>query len=151
MQIILKLERNNSMTKKDNERNPKIVYICSPYRGKSKLDQEQNVLNAKRYGRFALESGYSPIITHLSIAEITDDSNEDERNLGIAADMELLKVCSEIWVFGQPSEGMVLEIQEACRLEINIRWFEEKSCLEFSDEIVGQFIRKYVLPIPPRI
>lgn len=38
-----------------------IVYICSPYSG----DTETNVENARRYSRFAVDSGFLPIAPHL--------------------------------------------------------------------------------------
>ena len=41
-----------------------IVYICSPFAG----DIEGNIANAKRYCRFAVDSGYIPIAVHLPTA-----------------------------------------------------------------------------------
>ena len=38
-----------------------IIYVCSPYAG----DIESNVQAARRYSRFAVESGYIPIAPHL--------------------------------------------------------------------------------------
>ena len=38
-----------------------IVYICSPYAG----DVTATVENARRYSRFAVATGYSPIAPHL--------------------------------------------------------------------------------------
>jgi len=38
-----------------------MVYICSPYAG----NIEENVYNARRYSRFAVEKGYLPITPHL--------------------------------------------------------------------------------------
>lgn len=115
-----------------------IVYICSPYKGENRLEREQNILNAKKYGKFALDSGYVPIITHLSIAELLDDSNEEERLLGIQADKTLLKVCSEIWVFGnKTTNDMKEEIYKAVDLGIRIRCFNE-DCHEYTSVIVQQ-------------
>lgn len=38
-----------------------IVYICSPFSG----DVEDNVNNARRYSRFAVDKGYIPIAPHI--------------------------------------------------------------------------------------
>lgn len=35
-----------------------LVYICSPYAG----DTEANVVNARRYSRHAVDTGYLPVI-----------------------------------------------------------------------------------------
>lgn len=148
-----------------------IVYICSKYRGKTRIEQDFNLVMAKRYGRFAMEKGYVPIITHMNIAELTNDHDQNDRDFGIQASLTLLKVCSQIWIFGQDvSDGMRLEAQEAIREHIPIRWFSTTSSndmiveydtpadllskdiiIEYDDPIVAQLINKYLLPIPPRL
>ena len=57
------------------------VYICSPLGG----NVSANIENAKRYARYALECGMAPFIPHF-YALILDDSNKEERNLGMLAD-----------------------------------------------------------------
>ncbi len=54
------------------------VYICSPLGG----NVSANIENAKRYARYALECGMAPFIPHF-YALILDDSNKEERNLGM--------------------------------------------------------------------
>lgn len=53
------------------------AYICSPLGG----NVSANIENAKRY---ALECGMAPFIPHF-YALILDDSNKEERNLGMLA------------------------------------------------------------------
>lgn len=53
------------------------AYICSPLGG----NVSANIENAKRY---ALEYGMAPFIPHF-YALILDDSNKEERNLGMLA------------------------------------------------------------------
>ena len=48
-----------------------IVYICSPYAG----DIESNTTAARRYCRFAVESGYIPIAPHLLFPQFLNDSD----------------------------------------------------------------------------
>ena len=43
-----------------------IVYICSPYAG----DVTANIENARRYSRFAVDTGYIPIAPHLLFPEV---------------------------------------------------------------------------------
>ena len=39
---------------------------------------------------------------------------------------EMLKLCDELWVFGEPSTGMQAEIDLAKRLGIPVRWKLER-------------------------
>ncbi len=48
---------------------------------------------------------------------------------------ELLKECSELWVFGQPSEGMKEEIELAKRIGIPVRYFN--TVLSVNNETVN--------------
>lgn len=97
-----------------------IVYICSPYSG----DIEQNIINARRYARFAVEKGMIPIVPHLMFPQFMDDSNEAERELALFMDLALLSKCAELWVFGSRiSKGMSIEIQKAQNRHQLIRHF----------------------------
>ena len=57
-----------------------LVYICSPYAGG---DKEQNIANAQRYCRYAVDSGFLPLAPHLYFPQFMDESNKDERETGI--------------------------------------------------------------------
>lgn len=85
----------------------KKVYICSPYRG----DVERNVSNARRYCRLAVDEGCIPIAPHIYFTQFLDDADERQRTTGIEAGIELLLECDEVWVFGEPTEGMRKEIE----------------------------------------
>ena len=97
------------------------VYICSPLGG----NVSANIENAKRYDRYALECGMAPFIPHF-YALILDDSNKEERNLGMLAGLSLLWVCDEVWAFGDEiTEGMKKEILFAEKLNIKVRYISE--------------------------
>ena len=97
-----------------------IVYICSPYSG----DVERNIINARRYARFAVDKGMIPIAPHLMFPQFMDDRNEAERDLAMFMDLALLSKCAEIWVFGSRiSKGMSIEIQKAQARHQPIRHF----------------------------
>lgn len=98
-----------------------IVYICSPYRG----DPEGNAEKARRYCRFAVESGAIPICPHLFFPQFMKE--ETERELAMQMDMVLLAHCRQVWVFGSfLSEGMGAEIAQAKRKKMRIRYFTEE-------------------------
>ena len=93
------------------------TYICSPLGG----NVSANIENAKRYARYAL----APFIPHF-YALILDDSNKEERNLGMLAGLSMLWVCDAVWVFGDElTEGMKTEIRFAEKLNIEVRYISE--------------------------
>ncbi len=100
-----------------------IVYICSPYAG----DIETNVVAASRYSRFAVEKGYIPIAPHLLFPQFLNDSDPNERELGLFFGNAIMSKCSEIWVFGSKiSNGMAAEIKRARWKNYRLRYFTEE-------------------------
>lgn len=97
----------------------KLVYICSPLRG----DYDINIDNATEYSRAAFVKGYIPITPHIYFTRFLNDDNERERCMAMDAGLQLMLMCSEVWVFGldHPSEGMQVEIAHAIRHGIPIR------------------------------
>lgn len=97
-----------------------LVYICSPYAG----DIESNVSTARRFSRFAVDSGYIPIAPHLLFTQFLSDDDPDERQLGLLFGNVLMSKCAEVWVFGNYiSNGMDAEIKRAKRKNYRIRYF----------------------------
>lgn len=92
------------------------VYICSPYRG----NIERNVDDARRYCRMAVDDGFIPVAPHIYFTQFLDDSIENERKAGIEAGIQLMLECDEMWVFGEPTEGMRKEIECARNHEMKI-------------------------------
>lgn len=98
-----------------------LIFVCSPYRG----DTETNTQNARRYCRLVMEQGGIPFAPHLLFTQFLDEENATERKQGLRMGMEMLKLCDELWAFGEPTEGMRMEIAQAeclgisaCRLDI---------------------------------
>lgn len=99
-----------------------IVYICSPYAG----DVEANVKAARRYSRFAVEQDYIPIAPHLLFPQFLDDSDPQERQLGLFFGNAIMSKCAEIRVFGSIiSAGMEAEIKRAGWKGYRLRYFTE--------------------------
>lgn len=97
------------------------VYVASKYKG----DVDANVKATIGYSRDVIEKGYMPVVSHLMYPQILDDNNPKERELGLLFGLALLRVCDEVWVFGEVSEGMALEIKEAKRLQKRIKFIKE--------------------------
>ena len=91
-----------------------LVFVCSPYRG----DMETNTQNARRYCRLVVEQGGIPFAPHLLFTQFLNEDKAVERRRGLRLGMEMLKLCDELWAFGEPTEGMHMEIIQAKRLGI---------------------------------
>lgn len=94
----------------------KKVYICSPLRG----DYVANTAAARGYCREAVDAGHLPVAPHIYLTQFLDDDKPEERRLGLELGQQLLKDCDELWVYGEPSEGMKAEIELAKKLGIGI-------------------------------
>lgn len=98
-----------------------MYYICSRYRG-SKDRVAKHIEYAKALTREALLYDHCAIAPHLYITDCLDDSDPEERKIGLEAALEILKRC-DVMAVGQRfgiSEGMAAEIAEAKRLKIPI-------------------------------
>ena len=97
-----------------------IVYICSPLSG----DMDANQEAARRYCRYAVDSGYIPLAPHIYFPQFMSDRNPRERDLAMFMDIVLLSKCSELLVFGETiSKGMAMEISKAQHKGQTIRYF----------------------------
>ncbi len=106
-----------------------IVYVCSPFSG----DVVTNVANARRYCRFAVDSGYIPIAVHLLYPRFMNDDDPEERELALFFGTAVMSKCSEVWVFGDRiSSGMASEITRAKWKNYRIRYFDT-DCREVTD------------------
>lgn len=104
----------------------KKVYICAPLGG----NVEENLRNVRRYTKYALLCGAAPVVPHF-YADCLDDSNPEEREIGMSAGLSLLWFCDELWIFGDEiTEGMKSEIQFCNSLNIPIRKIREKEIIK---------------------
>ena len=114
----------NIMREEKAKRYRPLVYICSPYAG----DIERNTNRARNYCRFAVSEGVIPIAPHLHYPQFLDESDQEQRNLGIFFALVLLGKCDALWVFGdQVSKGMSAEISKAKRRGLPIRYLDDIS------------------------
>ena len=96
----------------------KLVYIASPYAG----DVAGNTVFAIDACRFCIAQGHVPIAVHLLYTQMLDDSNPEQREIGLNLGHQVLSRCDELWVCGNRiSPGMAAEIAEAEKLSIPVR------------------------------
>jgi len=98
------------------------VFICSPYAG----NIPENARKARKYCRFAVSCKRIPFAPHLLFPQFLNENAPDQRALGISMGMAFLEICREVWVFGNASVGMRMEIDRAQKCRIPIRYFNEK-------------------------
>ena len=105
----------------------KRVFICSPLRPRKGTPKEQqmelfrNMKLASLACRYAVQHGCNPMAPHLLIPAFLDDTNPEERQIGIELGMDWLMDCDELWVIGDRiSEGMQMEIDTALDSEIPV-------------------------------
>lgn len=99
-----------------------LVYIASTFSG----DTERNTKRARGYCRFAVSKNCIPLAPHLHYPQFMDDTDKDEREMGLFFALVLLGFCEELWVFGTISKGMKREITKAKKRAIPIKYFNEK-------------------------
>lgn len=100
----------------------KKVYICSPLGG----NVEENLRKVRRYTKYALLCGTTPVVPHFYALCLNDD-NPDEREIGMKAGHSLLWLCDELWVFGNEiTKGMETELQYCRHLNVKSRKVREE-------------------------
>ena len=74
----------------------RLVYICSPCRG----DMEKNIIKAQGYCREAAElwPDVLPIAPHVYCTQFLDDTNPQDRAVGMDMGISLLSMCDELWL-----------------------------------------------------
>ena len=63
---------------------------------------------------------------HLHYPQFMDDSDREQRELGLFFALVLLGKCDELWVFDKPSEGMAREIAKAKKRGMPIKYYNHK-------------------------
>ena len=105
-------------TRRETDTPAKVVYIASPLSG----DVEQNLQFARQACRYAISEGVVPFAPHLLYTQMLDDSDPEERQLGIDMGNRMLKLCDELWLCGDRiSPSMAGEKDLAERLDIPVR------------------------------
>lgn len=133
--------------------NRPLIFICSPYRGDVKTNTQNarrycrfviahranrispgvpglrtpfgRVLTPPALASLGLhEHGGIPFAPHLLFTQFLNDGDPMERRVGLCLGIEMLKRCDELWAFGQPTEGMTMEIREAEQRDVRVRRFD---------------------------
>ena len=101
-----------------------VVYIAHPVSG----DVETNLAAAARWVRWAaVHMGVAPVAPYIEMCAAMDDSDPEERAIGMRADHAILAKCDEVWLCGDRiSEGMIGERDLANDLGIPVHRYTSK-------------------------
>lgn len=101
------------------------IYICSPHRSQTVKEAGQHKIIVQGMCRKVVEAGFVPIAPHLYFPQFLNDSEAKERDLGINIGIELVRICTEMWVYKPKiSAGMEKEIEIAKSKGIKIKYIE---------------------------
>jgi hypothetical protein len=95
----------------------KRVYIAHALSG----DWRGGVLAAKAYAFAAAKAGHLPVVPYVLMDGILDDTDPEERALGMKLDIDQLRACDEIWLCGERlSPGMLAELDVAMECALTV-------------------------------
>ncbi len=96
----------------------KLAFICHPFRGDPASNAERVRLICA-----ALKRECVPLAPHLLLPAYIDEATE--REVALAHCLRLVAAADEVRVYGEPTEGMQLEVAEAQRLGIPVVFVKE--------------------------
>ena len=67
-----------------------MIYICSPYKATDEETLQRNIEYARELTREALLRGESPVTVHLYMTQCLNETEQQERELGLAAGREII-------------------------------------------------------------
>ncbi len=91
-----------------------VAFISHPYRD----DPDRNIARVVDIARRLALEGLLPIAPQIYLPRFIDEATE--RDLALRLCLALVALSDEVRVYGQPTEGMRLEIAEARRLGIPV-------------------------------
>ena len=128
-----------------------LVYVCSPYAD----DPVGNVARAKVYAKYIIDhEGAQPVVPHLLYPAILgSEEQEGVRQKGLDFGMNLLRICSKVYVFrpkGRASTGMAAEIREAVsHLHIPVSYIYDDKVYKQAEEEAAEAIGKQATTSQP--
>lgn len=93
----------------------RILFVCSPLRGKNFRERENNRVRAWSYVNWLeRRTGCKAIAPHTFLHHGLDDNDRRQRAMALRCCLGILKDCDELHVFGWPlSPGMAEEVDAA--------------------------------------
>lgn len=93
---------------------PLVIFVSHPFSS----DPDRNVKCVLPVARAIALAGHTPLAPQLYLPQFVDKSSE--RDLAMKLCLGFLVRSEEVWTYGEPTDGMRLEIAEAERLGIPV-------------------------------
>lgn len=113
----------------------KKIYVCSPLRADTELQQGMNMFLAREYEKIAARYfSCRAVAPHGYVSYILDEDIPEERQLGLSFSKSVLDTCDALAIFGDKiSEGMLGEIMHAFNKGIDVYIHNDDIFLRVSD------------------
>ena len=111
------------------------IYVCAPDGG-----FEENYIKALNYCRYVKSQGKIPICAVTMNYGIYDRREPKEDSTAKNAGRELLKICSEVWIFGKHNNKTAEIISGTGK---PIRYIEDKFCFNDRSEMLTVIFNEY--------
>lgn len=93
---------------------PETVYICHSFGS----DPHGNADRVRKICRWFARQGYLPLAPHIYLPQFLDEATEREKTMDLCR--RLIALADELLVFGEPTAGMKMEIEEAERMGVPV-------------------------------
>ena len=111
------------------------IYVCAPYDG-----LEENYIKALNYCKYVKAKGKTPICPVTMYHGVYDDRITEEHIAAKKVGQELLKLCSEVWVFGINGNTEVNTLSSAGKL---IRYIEDSFSFNARSETLSVLMNEF--------
>ena len=99
----------------ESSSNPgRVINVCHPYRS----DPAANRKQVRQISWHLARAGHLPLAPQVYLPAFLDEATE--RSLAMKLCLRMVRLVEELRVYGEPSEGMRLEISEAYQLGLPI-------------------------------
>ena len=90
---------SRQLPQRETDTQAMVVYIASPLSG----DVKRTLQFARQACRYAISEEMTPFCPQLLYTQMLDDSDPEERPLGIDMGTRMLRLCDELWLCGERS------------------------------------------------
>ena len=92
----------------------KVVYISHPFGA----DPRGNAERVRKICRWLAKQGYLPLAPHIYFPQFLEEA--DEREVAMDFCRGMIGLADELLVFGEPTAGMKMEMEEAERIGVRV-------------------------------
>ena len=111
------------------------IYVCCPYDG-----LEENYFKALNYCQYVINKGKAPLCTATMYHKIYNEQIPKERTAVKEVCQELLKLCTEVWIFGRNKSTDISVMSGAGK---PIRYIKDSFSFNSRSEMLSVILREF--------